>query len=74
VGLLGFISLGARRPRPAWGDRLGSGLQYFGQSCWVMVVPTLVGTICAHGIAPLGAGIPGFARSKQARSKQDGRR
>ncbi len=70
MGLPGFIGLGARRPRAAGGDRLCSGLQCFGQSCWLMVVPALAGTIGALGIAPLVAGIPGFARSKQARSEQ----
>jgi ABC-type dipeptide/oligopeptide/nickel transport system permease subunit len=70
VGLLDFIGLEARRPTQAWVDRLGSGLQYFGQSCWLMVVPVLAGAICAHGIVPLGEGIPGFARAMQSRSKQ----
>ena len=61
MALPGFIGLGARRPRAAWGDRLCSGLQCFGQSCWLIVVPAPAGSICSRGMAPLGAGIPGFA-------------
>ena len=58
---------GLYRPRsahaePEWGDRLGSGLQYFGQSWWLKVFPALAGMICASGIAVLGKGVAGFAR------------
>jgi hypothetical protein len=75
VGLLGFIGRGTgrgvRRRRGATGS--ASGLEYFDQSSWLMVLPLPAGPIFAHRIMPLGDGVPRVANIMRSRSEQAGR-
>jgi peptide/nickel transport system permease protein len=65
VAGLGFLGLGAQPPTPEWGSLLESGLQYVVNGWWLTVFPGLAITLWTLGVAMLGDGLSGFARSEQ---------
>jgi peptide/nickel transport system permease protein len=66
VAGLGFVGLGAQPPTPEWGSLLEAGLQYVANGWWLTVFPGLAITLWTLGVAMLGDGISGFARSERS--------
>jgi peptide/nickel transport system permease protein len=69
VAGLSFIGLGAQPPTPEWGALLESGLQYVVNGWWLTVFPGLAITLWTLGVAMLGDGLSGFARSERGGSR-----
>lgn len=65
VAGLSFIGLGAQPPTPEWGALLESGLQYVVNGWWLTVFPGAAITLWTLGVAMLGDGISGLARSER---------
>jgi len=65
VAGLSFLGLGAQPPTPEWGSLLESGLQYVVSGWWLTVFPGAAITLWTVGIAMLGDGLSGLARSER---------